>query len=316
MPTLFDTLTRHQIYLEGYKNGLNRDFENGAAAELVKELRKLFAVLDFENISDMNKTQLNAFLKELIAVNKRIFSKYYEAAIKAIRAFMEVDRELSVELMKDEDNVIAWILFLSANDRLWSQIINSPMPASGLYVLPTLSAFIASSSRNIEALITKAWANGDSAAETLANIIGRKSNAFKDGEMARIIRANRASVGTIIQHFSSEVQHSIGTIFYDEYEWSSIIDSSTTDICRSRDGNIYAYGRGPLPPAHIGCRSKIIPRNRGAGPTPVQGLGAWSSAQPSRVVNDMFVGNPSDKTFRPLTLAQFRARRNFMTATD
>src|SRR5690606_22639421 len=42
------------------------------------------------------------------------------------------------------------------------------------------------------------------------------------------------------------------------YRWVSILDSVTSQICRSLDGQVFAFGKGPLPPAHANCRSSII----------------------------------------------------------
>jgi SPP1 gp7 family putative phage head morphogenesis protein len=42
------------------------------------------------------------------------------------------------------------------------------------------------------------------------------------------------------------------------YRWVSILDDATTQICRSLDGQVFMFGEGPTPPAHINCRSSII----------------------------------------------------------
>ena len=47
------------------------------------------------------------------------------------------------------------------------------------------------------------------------------------------------------------------------YRWVSILDSKTSQICRSLDGQVFAFGEGPLPPAHPNCRSTIIAEIRG-----------------------------------------------------
>ncbi len=38
----------------------------------------------------------------------------------------------------------------------------------------------------------------------------------------------------------------------------AVLDSRTTPICRSLDGNIYPRGEGPMPPIHWGCRSMRV----------------------------------------------------------
>lgn len=47
------------------------------------------------------------------------------------------------------------------------------------------------------------------------------------------------------------------------YRWISILDSKTSQICRSLDGQVFAFRKGPLPPAHPNCRSSIIAEIQG-----------------------------------------------------
>lgn len=44
-----------------------------------------------------------------------------------------------------------------------------------------------------------------------------------------------------------------------EYRWLSSIDNRTSDICSNLNGQVFPIGRGPLPPAHVNCRSTIVP---------------------------------------------------------
>jgi len=41
------------------------------------------------------------------------------------------------------------------------------------------------------------------------------------------------------------------------YRWISILDNKTSQICRSLDQQVFKFGKGPLPPAHVNCRSSI-----------------------------------------------------------
>lgn len=55
------------------------------------------------------------------------------------------------------------------------------------------------------------------------------------------------------------------------YRWVSILDNATTQICRSLDGQVFGFGSGPVPPAHVNCRSSII----------AELLGRWLKRGPS-----------------------------------
>lgn len=313
MATLFDIVTRHQIYLEGIKNGFGVDFERNVAYELNRELRKLFSTLEYENLGDMTKKELNLFLKELVALNKRVFGKYTDQIINAIYAFMIADRELSEIALAEDDDEAAW-LFSMTNERLWSLIVNDPMGATGVGIIPTLLAFASMAGKGLENSLSKAWVNAENTSDYIQSIIGTKSGSYLDGDIGKIVRQNRSIVGTVLQHVSSEVQHSIGKSFYDEYMWSSIIDNSTTNVCRDRNGNIYQYGRGPVPPAHIGCRSKIVPISKHIPTNVPASFADWVGTQPSAFLRDAFVGKPSEKVFPPLTIRQFTSKFKNITS--
>jgi SPP1 gp7 family putative phage head morphogenesis protein len=43
------------------------------------------------------------------------------------------------------------------------------------------------------------------------------------------------------------------------YQYSAILDDSTTDICESLDGKVFKDGEQPIPPLHFNCRSLLVP---------------------------------------------------------
>lgn len=95
------------------------------------------------------------------------------------------------------------------------------------------------------------------------------------------------------------------------YRWVSILDDVTSQICRTLDGQVFAFGKGPIPPAHANCRSSIIAEVLGrwlkrtpdgrfaprpsrtakgaAGPVTVRGgttYYEWLKTQPAEFQND------------------------------
>lgn len=44
-----------------------------------------------------------------------------------------------------------------------------------------------------------------------------------------------------------------------KYKYLAILDSRTTQICKSLNGKIFKFGEGPFPPVHYNCRSFIVP---------------------------------------------------------
>lgn len=83
------------------------------------------------------------------------------------------------------------------------------------------------------------------------------------GGLADISQRNAATViRTALNHVSTQARETTykkNSDIIERYEWVSTLDSRTSTICRSRDGQKYEVGKGPLPPAHGNCRSSTAP---------------------------------------------------------
>jgi len=339
---LFNTLTRHQIYLEGVKVGQWREF-NDVLIELDRELQRLFSRVKYDKLDGFTKAELRRFLRDLKQVQNNVFGPYALRLQNRIREFMAVDVDLSKEIFEtitgrpmrqayeEGDGLPIWGLaaFIgtsNADEKLWGIIKNAPIPANGSLLIGFIDTFIASAAQAVENMVRKGYANKWGKDETLRNITGTKSKNWRDGEFAKIYRQAGAVVATSIQHVSSIVQAGIASIFYRRYVWVSVIDSGTTDICLGRDGKTYEYGRGPLPPAHIKCRSKTIPKPADVDEAP-ESYYSWLKSQPSKVQDDILGreraaglrnGKLNSKDFpkfveaRPLSIDEFSKKRGII----
>lgn len=77
------------------------------------------------------------------------------------------------------------------------------------------------------------------------------------GGLVDISQRNAATVvRTALNHVSTQAREATykkNSDIVEKYEWVSTLDSRTSTICRSRDGQKYEIGKGPLPPAHPNC---------------------------------------------------------------
>lgn len=343
---LFNVLTRHQIYLEGVKVGQAREFNN-VLLELDKELRKLFSRLRYDTLDALTKAELRSFLRELKSSQSRIYNAYASRIETMLREFMAADVDLSKEIFEtlterniqqayDEgDGLPIWglLAFLGTgkgDDKLWGIIKNAPIPANGSLLIGFIDSFVASAAQAVENMVRKGYANRWTKEETLAAITGTKARNWRDGEFRRTYNQAGAVISTAIQHVSSIVQAGIASIFYRRYVWVSVIDGGTTDICLGRDGKTYEYGKGPLPPAHIRCRSKTIPKPADVDDAP-QTYYSWLKSQPSKVQNDILGrdratglrnGSLTSKDFpkfvdaKPLSIDEFGNKRGVILTDD
>jgi SPP1 gp7 family putative phage head morphogenesis protein len=122
------------------------------------------------------------------------------------------------------------------------------------------------------------------------------------------IRNNAAVViETAIAHAAAVVSAGVSSAFFGKYAWVSVIDAVTTDICRSRNGNVYVYGKGPLPPAHMRCRSHTIPVASGTA-LRNDGMNEWLAWQPASFRSDIGTVKDGKLQAKPLTVKQFRSK--------
>ncbi len=81
-------------------------------------------------------------------------------------------------------------------------------------------------------------------------------------------------------------------------EWSSILDSRTSPTCQSLSGKIFAIDEPhPVPPAHIRCRSTLLPRKNDTAPPLHKPYSEWLKSQDSRV-QDEVLGKARGEAFR------------------
>lgn len=110
--------------------------------------------------------------------------------------------------------------------------------------------------------------NGESTAELVRRIRGNKSAGFRDGLFARQGLSGhqvKAIVRTAVNQISNraaEETYRANSDITTEYEYVATLDDRTTPICRSLDGQVFAYTDpgGFRPPQHPGCRSVISPK--------------------------------------------------------
>jgi hypothetical protein len=134
--------------------------------------------------------------------------------------------------------------------------------------------------RRIREALALALVQGESTDLAVARVVGTKDQLFRDGVVARTRNNIRALVATAIAHVVQSMREALwvavpqiaGMI------WVSILDASTTAICRARDNRIVLFGDHPLPdgarllqpqgarpPAHPNCRSRMVALPMGAG---------------------------------------------------
>ena len=306
------------MFVECVKVWQAREFDK-VILEVNQELRKLLGKINYQTLDVLSKRQLIQLVLQVKTMQSRIYSRFTADFLKQMQAFMNatahVNRIIYASAFVDEDeedidvlelsdtqamkviedeNDNGGFIFLyglatlkpSGKDRLWSTIKNKPIAANGTYLESFVKAQVGSAALSAENRIRKGVAN-KSTPQAVA-IEGTK-------DLGRISSQSSAVSATIMQHISSMVSESFTSGLFGKYEWISVIDSGTTDICISRNRNIYVYGKGPIPPAHIKCRSSIVPYRGKLSPK--ENFGVWLSRQSPRV-QEIALGRAGANGFR------------------
>lgn len=320
---LYDIATRQQVYVENVKVWHSRQFDV-YLRELSEELRKLLGRIKYTSLDSLTKRELNSFLVELKRTQSRLYSLYLEKLVKQLEDFAKADSAVTKRVFASaaveeedlseeeadkvlEESNMPFIFGLPAaigGAALWSKVNNTLIPANGLYLGGFLNSFSESAQAQVRNQVTKSYANAETVAALTAALL-EQSPQGTSSVLARISRQGAAAIDTSLQHISQMVSASITSGLFGRYVWYSVIDSSTTDICRSRDRRIYVYGEGPVPPAHVLCRSHIAPVTGDTLP-PRETFGQWFRRQPAQFRADVGESNPYRAS--PLTTTQYAGK--------
>lgn len=349
---LLDVLTRHQCYVEGVKAFQQKQFDT-VLKQLDETLVDLFKNIRVKTLDELSRYALRNLISALRRSQFSIYSAYTTKVIDDLKAFMAADLLVSkvlfatlerpagydetpvseadatgdlldaVDSEQGENRLLPFTFLTGSEDgnaKLWSNITNQPIPANGLYLLDFINGFTASASNSIENAIRKGWAMSSTPDEVLNELRGTESNNYRDGQLNRIYTQSGAMNSTAIQFVSAVTQSAVASAYHNRYILSAIIDSKTTSYCRSINGRIYDYGKGPLPPFHINCRTKDIPITD-EDEQNVELVGgrwfSWLSRQSKEFREDWLKmerekGSKEFSGSKPLSIPDFAAKTNLM----
>lgn len=302
---LYDIAVRLQVYIEAVKVNQTLEFSE-TLAEVDREFKKLLLKVNYPTLDALSKAELNRLVMSLRKSQSKIYSAYVAKLTKQLQQFMDatlVNNKVALvsgfawqqsktddegylptenaanEFIEEHNNSNALIAvfglaaILQGGSLLWGKIANEPIGANGVLLNSFLRSFSTSAQISTENLLRKAYANGlsaNQASQELAVALKKISNQAD------------AVIATAMQHIAANVSTAVQSALFPKYRWISVIDSGTTQICFSRNGKVYVFGKGPVPPAHIRCRSVIIPYQ---GSHDNETFYSWIKRQPNRIQN-------------------------------
>ena len=249
---LIDAATRHQIFVQRYAAGRERE-----AAEFIERLIREANRRLAEDVTEFTQARLQGLISELRLYSTGLFEEMNESLIAEMQDFVEYEAGFTERMINN--NVQATAAAPNVT-QLQSAIFTSIMdlePTQGYRIGDALSIFGQKKAEQIVQAIRDGVALGDPNEQIRRNI----------SDLERLQKnQSRALVRTITNHVSVQARDLTlreNEELFEGYEWVATLDSRTSLICMSRDGEIYPFGdnpqTSPKPPAHFSCRSTIIP---------------------------------------------------------
>ena len=106
---------------------------------------------------------------------------------------------------------------------------------------------------------------GEATASIVRRIRGTVEQKRKDGLIFKQRRGIESLVRTSMTHISSVASNeSYKALGVKRVKWVSTLDGRTSHVCATLDGKVFDIDKGQRPPAHINCRSTIVPHVKGS----------------------------------------------------
>lgn len=284
---LFDASVRNQLFIEGMKAWLAGDFET-LVRQFADKVATSVGKLGVSTLDELTAVQFNKLLQELRRDFKSRLDRNEAAFMTWLNKFVKVSYDETAKAYAEiSDSAVPALLSAAAVAVLIAKYNRGVVPATGATAAEMSRAANAAGMSIFTNVFRRARVERWTIAQLLTNLLGTR-NTMREGAFRSIIRTFTTTRGTLVQFIHGLVDIALGTAMFDRYRWVSIIDAVTTDICRSRNGNIYVYGEGPIPPAHYNCRSHTVPVLFDTPAyTPPNNFYVWLKTQPDNLLNSL-----------------------------
>lgn len=96
----------------------------------------------------------------------------------------------------------------------------------------------------------------------LTSLIGSARRQRLNGARGTTRRGLETLIRTAVTHAVNsgrQTVHMANPKIVRAVQWASVLDTRTSEVCRSLDQKTFKVGEGPRPPAHPNCRSVVVP---------------------------------------------------------
>lgn len=253
---LIQAATRNSVLIERLKSGEVEKIDP-FLRRIDKDLRDK---LSRDTLTGYSRARLEGLLKSIDAMLAKIHGEFTSQLMLDLFDIGAYEAEFEARSL---DQVLVNITAAAPTVKAIQAAVKAqPLSVTGPDGGKLLESFIADWTQAERNRVTGAIRMGYVQAETNQSIINRirgtKALKYSDGLLAITRRNAEAVVRTGIQHVASVARMETWKANSDVvtgYRWVSTLDSRVTKTCMALDGREFKMGKGPLPPAHVRCRS-------------------------------------------------------------
>lgn len=259
MPTnndlLFDANAQHQLFVVQFT-----ETEAKKAARVISEARdeiqRQLGTID----SLSTKKQLRELNSKLQRRLLQIFERWPSLIKDGQREFIKEEyrfQEKTVSrLVRDET------VKVPPQKETLKKIRTTPMSVgtagAAVTINEMLNDFPRDETKRVISRVTAGFFNSEPPREIARAITGLKKNGYRDGMLnisKRRAEAISRTTYSHLQHQAKEAFLNENDDLIDGVEIVATLDSRTSAICKSLDGQVFKKGKGPRPPFHYNCRT-------------------------------------------------------------
>ncbi len=243
---LIDFNIRRQVHLERLKSGNEREFRS-----FLQKMREQLIASASTGYDGLTRGRFEQKLRTLDNALRSTQEQYKDVWLGQINDVGVDDAEFEQRAL---ENVVVDHEFSAPTPaQIRTAISIEPLSVEGIHGGKLLDPFFKDMAESdisrLNGVIRRGYALGNTNNQIISDAL-ESIGGFE--------KTARALVRTGVQHASQTARFALyqnNLEIVKKYRWVSTLDNRTSNICKSLSGQIFDFGKGPLPPIHIGCRS-------------------------------------------------------------
>lgn len=260
---LLDTLILRSVWINRYRQRVANDaldrFNEELHPVLIRAIEERLRTLSTGRSGTARRRELLRLMDSLRDLSNSGFSQLQSEIATELQAVAGVEGEWTTRALSNASS--SAVVFSLPPVVTFNSIVNEA-PYLGYTFREWFGDIDDTTMKHIQRQIQIGLTLGETQPQIVSRIEGSKALGFRNGVMGSTRRNIEAIVRTGVIHITGQARQAVYSANSEVLQgvlWVSTLDTKTSDICISLDGQVFPVDSGPRPPAHLNCRSVIAP---------------------------------------------------------